>query len=132
MALIVEDRVLETSTTTGTGPMTLSGAPTGFYTFASVCAIADTCYYMIEAIDANGVLTGDNEEGLGTYSGANTLTRTTVHKSSNGGAAVNFAAGTKRVGIAATATYLATLGGGVGGGISVGLAQAVSIGLISN
>jgi hypothetical protein len=99
MAHISEPRVLETSTTTGTGALTLAGAVTGFRAFSSVCTTNDTAIYYIEAVDANGVPTGDWECGLGTYSGVNTLTRTTPVRSSNAGAAVNFSAGTKRVGV---------------------------------
>lgn len=107
MALIVADRVLESSTTTGTGALTLAGATTGYRTFASVMSTSDTCYYTIEALDSNGNPSGDWEVGLGTYSGTNTLTRTTPAASTNGGAAVNFAAGTKRVFLGAPAGYLA-------------------------
>jgi len=97
---INEPRVLETSTTTGTGALTLAGAITGFRAFSSVMSSpSDTCLYYIEAVDGDGVPTGDWECGLGTYSGASTLTRTTVVRSSNSGSAVSFAAGTKRVGI---------------------------------
>lgn len=104
MPRISEDRVLETSTTTGTGDFTLAGAVTGFRAFSAVMTSpSDTCYYGIEAVDGSGVPTGEWETGLGTYSAANTLTRTTVLESSNGGAAVNFSAGTKRVFIAALA-----------------------------
>lgn len=99
MAHVAEVRVLETTTTTGTGALTLAGAVTGYRTFASVCSTNDTCLYYIEAVDSNGNATGDYEAGFGTYSGANTLTRTTVIRSSNANAAVNFASGTKRVGI---------------------------------
>lgn len=99
MAHVSEPRVLETSTTTGTGALTLAGAITGFRTFASVCSTSDTCLYYIEAVDGDGVPTGDWECGLGTYSAANELTRTTPVRSSNSGSAVSFAAGTKRVGI---------------------------------
>lgn len=106
MALIVKDRVLETSTTTGTGALTLAGAVTGHVTFASVCSTSDTCYCTIVAVDASGNPSGDWESGLYTYSGTNTLTRTTVQASSNAGSAVNFAAGTKYVFIGATAAYL--------------------------
>lgn len=109
MALIVDDSVVETSTTTGTGALTLAGAVTGFRAFSSVMTSpSDTCYYLIEAIDGSGNRTGEWETGLGTYSGANTLTRTTTHKSSNANAAVSFSAGTKRVMICATASYLGT------------------------
>lgn len=104
MPLIIEDCVVETSTTTGTGNFTLAGAVVGYRTFASVCATGDLIYYLIEAIDANGDRTGEWEAGLGTYSAANTLTRTTVTDSSNAGAAVNFAAGTKRVMLSLTST----------------------------
>lgn len=107
MALIIEDRVCETSTSTGTGAFTLAGAVTGFKAFSAVCSTSDTCYYLIEAVDTNGVPTGDWETGLGTYSAANTLTRTTVSKSSNANAAVTFAAGTKRVAISSISLELA-------------------------
>jgi hypothetical protein len=109
MALIVEDRILETSTSTGTGDFTLAGALLGYKAFSAVCATNDTFYYMIEAIDANGAPTGDWESGLGTYSASNTLTRTTVSRSSNSNAAVSFAAGTKRVSISSVAQYLQLL-----------------------
>ena len=106
MTLIIKDRVVETSTSTGTGNFTLSGALAGYRAFSSVCSTNDICYYMIEAIDASGVPTGDWETGLGTYSAANTLTRTTVIASSNSNAAVSFAAGTKRVSISAISSMM--------------------------
>lgn len=106
MALIVADRVFETSTTTGTGALTLAAAVTGYRRFSAVMSTSDTCYYAIVAVDANGNPSGDWEVGLGTYSSANTLTRTTPAASTNGGAAVNFAAGTKHVFIDAAAGYL--------------------------
>lgn len=100
MPHITADRVYETTTTTGTGALTLAGAvSSAFVTFASRCTVGDTCFYQADAVDATGALTGAWEVGLGTYSAANTLTRTTVLASSNAGAAVNFAAGTKRVSI---------------------------------
>lgn len=107
MALVVADRVFETSTTTGTGALTLAAAVTGYRRFSAVCATSDTVYYQIVAVDGNGNPSGDWECGLGTYSSANTLTRTTPQASSNAGAAVNFAAGTKYVLLDATAGYLA-------------------------
>jgi hypothetical protein len=109
MALIVADRVQETSTTTGTGALTLAAAVTGYRRFSAVCSVADTCYYLIVAVDGNGNPSGDWEVGLGTYSSANTLTRTTPQASSNAGAAVNFGAGTKYVMLDASAAYLGTL-----------------------
>lgn len=105
MARIVADRVLETTTTTGTESLSLAGAVTGFRAFDDVMANGDTCFYVIEAVDGNGNLSGAWEVGLGTFADTDTLARTTVHASSNSGAAVNFAAGTKRVSLQATATY---------------------------
>lgn len=105
MAHISEDRVLETSTTVGTGNLTLAGAVTGYRTFASQMATSDTCLYAVWGVDANGTPTGEWEGGIGTYSATNTLTRTTVLESSNAGAAVNFSAGTKYVAITLLASY---------------------------
>lgn len=91
MALIIKDRVQETTTTTGTGAVSLGGAVTNFVAFSTVMANADTTYYAI-------IGSTDWEVGLATYAtSGNTLTRTTVYASSNAGAAVNFAAGTKYV-----------------------------------
>lgn len=104
MAHISEDRVLETSTTAGAGNFTLAGAVTGYRTFAANMATSDTCWYAIWGVDANGSPTGEWEGGLGTYSGVNTLTRTTVLESSNGGTVVTFSAGTKYVAITLLAT----------------------------
>lgn len=92
MALIVKDRVQETSTTTGTGTFTLDGAVTGFQTFSSAIGNGNTTYY---AIVGTGL---EWEVGLGTYTvSGSSLARTTVLESSNGGSAVNFSAGTKNV-----------------------------------
>lgn len=97
MAFIVADRVKETSLSTGTGTFALAGAMTGFSTFASRCAVGDTLYYAIQGVDGGGSPSGEWECGLGTYSAANTLTRTTVTASSNSDAAVSFSAGDKQV-----------------------------------
>ena len=91
MALTLADRVQDTTTTTGTGTVTLSGtAPAGYQSFAAV-GDSNTTYYTISD--------GTNwEVGIGTYSTAGaTLSRTTVLSSSNAGALVSFAAGTKTV-----------------------------------
>jgi hypothetical protein len=109
MAFISKGRVLETSTSTGVGTFALSAAVVGFRRFSAVCAVADTLPYFIEAVDALGVPTGDYEYGIGTYSAANTLTRTTVLASSNAGALVNFAAGSKNVGLGLNESALDTL-----------------------
>lgn len=106
MAVQVKDRVMESATTTGTGAFTLAGAYTGYRAFSAVCSTNDTLRYCIEALDGSGNPSGDWEVGLGTYSGSNTLTRTTVEASSNAGAAVSFSAGTKRVMHVASAAYL--------------------------
>ena len=105
MALIKADRVKETSTSAGATTFALAGAATGYRSFASVCSIGDTFYYAISHQTSN-----EWETGLGTYSGTDTLTRTTVHSSSNSGSTVNFSAGTKEVFLALTATQLSTLG----------------------
>jgi hypothetical protein len=90
MALVVNDRVKETSTTIGTGTFSLAGAVQGFETFSSAIGNTNTTYYSI--VNANG----EFEVGLGTV-GAGTLARTTILSSSNSDAAVNFSAGTKEV-----------------------------------
>ena len=92
MAYIQKDRVKETTTTTGTGAVTLAGAVSGFQAFSAVMAVNDTCYYVI--VSATGT---DWETGTGTYSSASVLTRTTVLSSSNSGNAVSFTSGTKDV-----------------------------------
>jgi len=84
MALILKDRVQETSTTTGTGTLTLAGAVTQFQTFSSAIGNGNTTYYTI--YNAGG---SDWEVGIGTV-GAGTLARTTVLASSNAGSLVNF------------------------------------------
>lgn len=91
------DRVMETSTTTGTGALTLAGAVVGYRTFASIHDLNRFLDYCIEAVDASGVPTGDWEVGEGYISGATTLVRNKVTASSNAGALVSLAAGTKRV-----------------------------------
>ena len=94
MALVINDRVKETSTTTGTGTFSLAGAETGFETFVSGVGTGNTTYYSI-------VLDGTNEweVGVGTVTDAatDTLSRDTVISSSNGDALVNFSAGGKTV-----------------------------------
>ncbi len=91
MALVVNDRVKETSTTTGTGTFTLNGAVTGFETFSSAIGNTNTTYYAIV-----NTVNSEFEVGLGTV-GAGTLARTTIISSSNSDSAVDFAAGTKNV-----------------------------------
>lgn len=92
MALVLADRVKETSTTTGTGSLTLAGAATGFQTFDAPLASSDTTYYVIQHQSA-----AEWEVGLGTFTSPSTLARTTILASSNSGSAVNLSAGTKDV-----------------------------------
>ena len=120
MALILADRVRETSTTTGTGALSLAGAVVGYQTFSSAIGNTNTCYY---AISNPGV--AEWEVGIGTYAtSGNTLTRTTILKSSNANAAVNFSAGTKDVFVTYPATksvYLDASGNvTIAGGLGVG------------
>jgi len=93
MALVLNDRVKETTTTTGTGTLTLGGAVTGFETFAAGIGNSNTTYY---AVTLPG--TAEFEVGLGTLSGdSSTIARTTIISSSNSDSAVNFSAGTKTI-----------------------------------
>lgn len=93
----IPDSAAESSTTTGTGTFTVAGALTGHTTFTSVIPTGDTFSYSIKAVDASGNLTGESETGIGTMASSTTFTRDTVIASSNGGALVSFAAGTKHV-----------------------------------
>ena len=86
MALVVADRVQETTSTTGTGTLTLSGAVSGYQSFSTI-GNGNTTYYAI-------VSGTDWEVGLGTYTSAGTtLARTTILKSSAAGAAISVASG---------------------------------------
>jgi hypothetical protein len=98
---IVADRVKETTTTTGTGALTLAGAATGFRAFSAEMAAGDTCFYAI-------VGGAEFEIGLGTFN--TTLARNTVLESSNAGALVNFSAGSKEVFITVPAKRLNDIG----------------------
>ena len=93
MALVVNDRVKETSTSTGTGTINLAGAVLGFETFVAGIGNSNTTYYSI--VNENG----EFEVGLGTVTDAatDTLSRDTILSSSNSDSAVNFSAGTKDV-----------------------------------
>jgi len=93
MALVLNDRVLETSTSIGTGTFTLAGAASGFQSFLAGVGASNTTYYTIVNTSAS-----EWEVGLGTLDATGLiLTRTTVYKSSNSNNAVVFTAGTKNV-----------------------------------
>jgi len=94
MALVINDRVKETSTTTGTGTFSLDGASQDFETFVAGVGTGNTTYYCI--VNAG---TGEFEVGVGTVTDAtpDTLSRDTVLSSSNSDALVTFTAGTKDV-----------------------------------
>lgn len=90
MPLVVKDRVMETTTSTGTGTITLGGAVVGYQSF-SVIGNANTTYYSIFA-------GSEWEVGIGTYTASGTtLSRDTVLESSAAGAKVSFSAGSKTV-----------------------------------
>ena len=102
MALVLADRVKETTTTTGTGTVTLLGAATGFQSFA-VVGDANTTFYTIASQTGN-----EWEVGVGTYAtSGTTLARTTVlsNSSATQPSALNFSAGTKDVFVTYPAGY---------------------------
>ena len=102
MALVLADRVKETTTTTGTGTVTLLGAATGFQSFA-VVGDANTTFYTIASQTGN-----EWEVGIGTYATTGTtLARTTVlsNSSATQPSALNFSAGTKDVFVTYPAGY---------------------------
>ena len=129
MALVINDRVKENSTTTGTGNIALGGVPSGegTITFDTGIGTGNTTYY---AIHNQG--TAEWEVGLGTLSGATTLERTTILDNSDGNtSAITLGAGTKDVFCtlpAAKAEYLDNNGDPVGAA-SAGFALAMAVAL---
>lgn len=107
MALVVADRVQETTSTTSTSDYVLLGAAAGYQSFGAVLANGDTTYYAI----TNDT---DWEVGIGTYSTTGpTLARTTILASSSGGSAVSWGVGVKNIFIsyaASKSVYLDTSG----------------------
>ena len=91
MPLVLADRVQETTTTTGSGTITLAGAKQGFQAFSLAIGNGNQTYYTIAG-------TTEWEVGIGTFTtSTNTLSRDTVLSSSSGGGKVTFSAGTKDV-----------------------------------
>ena len=128
MALVINDRVKETSTTTGTGTLDLAGASSGFVTFVAGIGNSNTTYY---AIHEQG--TANFEIGIGTVTDAtpDTLARTTVLNNSLGTTAkINFS-GTLDVFCtmpASKSVYLDSTGTPVGAA-SAGFALAMAVAL---
>lgn len=119
MAFVLADRVKETTTTTGTGTVTLLGASTGYQSFSAI-GNGNNTYYTIA-----GQTGSEWEVGIGTYTSAGTtLSRDTVIASSNAGAKVVFSAGTKDVFVTYPAEYTANA---VGGGIGAVLLNASTV-----
>jgi len=84
----------EQSTTTGTSAYVLAGAVAGWRPFSAQYSNTDTLAY--SAYDGTNF-----EHGIGTYnSGANSLSRTTIYRSTNSNAAVNWSAGTRQIVVA--------------------------------
>ena len=128
MALVINDRVKENSTTTGTGDITLAGVPSGQgnVTFNSGIGVGNTTYYCIFEQGSSNF-----EIGLGTLSGSTTLERTTVINNSSGNTSkINFS-GTLDVFVtmpAAKTVYLDASGTPVGAA-SAGFALAMAVAL---
>jgi hypothetical protein len=101
MTLVFADRVKESTTSTGTGPLTLGSAESGFRAFSSVCVDGDTAYYCV----TDGT---SWEVGLGTFA-AGVLSRTSVLSSSNGGALVALNPGPKDVFLTVPASVVTPL-----------------------
>jgi hypothetical protein len=128
MALVINDRVKESSTTTGVGTFDLDGVVSGFEGFVAGIGTGNTTYY---TIFNQG--TTEWEVGVGTVTDAtpDTLARTTVITSSNSDSAVNFTSGTKDVFCtlpASKAVYLDASGNPVGAA-SAGFALAMAVAL---
>ena len=91
MALVLKDRVKETTTTTGTGSFSLAGAVTGYDSFGQI-GNTNTTYYAVY-LDGGS----EWEVGIGTYTAPSTLSRDTILASSNSGSIVTFSAGQKTI-----------------------------------
>ena len=128
MALVINDRVKETSTTSGTGDFTLAGASTGFITFNSGIGTSNTTYYCIFEQGTNNF-----EVGLGTLTGSTTLQRDTVLSNSAGNTSkISFGSSTTKDVFctmpASKSVYLDSTGTPVGAA-SAGFALAMAVAL---
>ena len=128
MALVINDRVKENSTTSGTGDITLAGVASGQgnVTFSSGIGVGNTTYYCIFQQGSSSF-----EIGLGTLSGSTTLERTTVINNSSGNTSKISFSGTLDVFVtmpAAKTVYLDASGNPVGAASS-GFALAMAVAL---
>jgi len=128
MALVINDRVKETSTTSGTGDFTLAGSSTGFVSFNSGIGTSNTTYYTIFEQGTNNF-----EVGLGTLTGSTTLRRDTVLSNSAGNTSkINFGSSTTKDVFctmpASKSVYLDSTGTPVGAA-SAGFALAMAVAL---
>jgi hypothetical protein len=98
MAFVINDRVKETTSTTGTSTVTLSGAQLGFQSFSDGIGAGNSTYYTI-------ALGNQWEVGIGSLTNATTFTRDSVISSSNTSNLVNFSSGVKDIFCALPATY---------------------------
>jgi len=110
----IADRILETTMTTGTGAITLGGAMAGYRTFSDAFVNGDTLYYTISG-------SSGWEVGIGTYNTGNTLSRTTILKSSNSNSAVNFGTEQKSVFVTAPEEYFNEI-------LGAGMAMSIALG----
>lgn len=127
MALILKDRVKESTVTTGTSSFALDGAVTGYQAFSAAIGNGNTTYYAVYLDNST-----EWEVGIGTYSSSgNTLARTTILASSNSGSIVTFSAGTKQIWCdypAGKAVYVDSSGNVTGYAISGGTINNTVIG----
>ena len=121
---MLANRVEQTSTTTGTGTYSLTGTVADRVTFVTGIGTAKQCYYL--AVDNTN---GGWEIGIGTVTdlATDTLSRDTVIGSSNGGLAVNWAAGTRNLMVVAPAELFGPMGGRLNKGAVGGTANAVTV-----
>ena len=128
MELVINDRVKETSTTSGTGDFTLAGSSTGFVSFNSGIGTSNTTYYCIFEQGTNNF-----EVGLGTLTGSTTFRRDTVLSNSAGNTSkINFGSSTTKDVFctmpASKSVYLDSTGTPVGAA-SAGFALAMAVAL---
>src|SRR6516162_3517378 len=109
MALVIADRVKETTITTGSSNLALLGPETSFQSFNSAIGVGNTTYYCVNNDSLN-----EWEVGIGTLTASTTLARTTIIASSNAGSTVIFSAGTKHVFCTQPAVTTAFTGGSTG------------------